>query len=245
MHAADRVRLPASGRGYQGQQLGQLTRRLRLQRGSDSMRGRSQRNRTVGRVLVLVVGANPVRPPSERWHHLMTRTGHYRYRRNRARVIRNSDTCAICGQPLNPDLRWPDPCCTVADHIVPIADGGHNNGAVRAAVTTAAIGSGGRSSKQIGTVGHGEWLWFPHSRSGFFRVYRSRGNWPRRVFPGSEGISPPLGRCPRPRQSRRGLLPLVDTRSEYSQLASASYSKYCRGAATDRSHPFAADSQVQ
>ena len=58
----------------------------------------------------------------------MARTGHYRYRRNRARVLRKADVCAICGQTLNPDIKWPDPWCVTADHIVPIADGGHNNG---------------------------------------------------------------------------------------------------------------------
>ena len=62
----------------------------------------------------------------------MSRTGHYRYRKNRRRIIRNADTCAICGQPLNPDIKWPDPYCTTADHIVPISEGGHNNGAIRA-----------------------------------------------------------------------------------------------------------------
>ena len=62
----------------------------------------------------------------------MSRTGHYRYRGNRRRVIRNADTCAICGQPLNPDIPWPDPMCITADHITPIADGGRNDGPLRA-----------------------------------------------------------------------------------------------------------------
>lgn len=61
----------------------------------------------------------------------MSRTGHYRYRRLRARVIANSDTCALCGKPLT-DLPWPDPYSTTADHVIPIADGGHNNGELRA-----------------------------------------------------------------------------------------------------------------
>jgi hypothetical protein len=39
---------------------------------------------------------------------------------------------AICGQPLNPDIKWPDPWCITADHNIPIADGGHNNGALQA-----------------------------------------------------------------------------------------------------------------
>ena len=61
-----------------------------------------------------------------------SRTSHRAYRRNRARVIRNADTCAVCGQPLNPDLKFPDPLSTSADHITPIADGGHNLGPLQA-----------------------------------------------------------------------------------------------------------------
>lgn len=61
-----------------------------------------------------------------------SRTSHRRYRTNRRRVIRNADTCAICGQPLNPDIAWPDPYCITADHIIPIADGGHNLGKLQA-----------------------------------------------------------------------------------------------------------------
>ena len=60
------------------------------------------------------------------------RTGHWIYKRNRRRVLRAATCCALCGQPLNPDLKWPDPWCTTADHIIPIADGGHNNGPLRA-----------------------------------------------------------------------------------------------------------------
>jgi 5-methylcytosine-specific restriction endonuclease McrA len=63
----------------------------------------------------------------------MARTGHWRYRRNRARVLRNATCCAICGQPLNHDLKWPDPYCVTADHVTPLADGGSNNGQLQAA----------------------------------------------------------------------------------------------------------------
>ncbi len=63
---------------------------------------------------------------------MWSRTSHRRYRTNRARVIRNSTVCAICGQDLNPDAVWPDKWCTTADHVVPIADGGDNLGPVRA-----------------------------------------------------------------------------------------------------------------
>jgi 5-methylcytosine-specific restriction endonuclease McrA len=62
----------------------------------------------------------------------MARTGHYRYRRNRARVIRNTTVCELCGGDLYPDLPWPHPLSTTADHIVPVSEGGHNNSALRA-----------------------------------------------------------------------------------------------------------------
>lgn len=71
----------------------------------------------------------PIRGASMTW----SRTSHRRYRSNRARVIRNSDTCAICGKPLDKSIPWPDPWCTTTDHVVPIADGGHNLGTLQAA----------------------------------------------------------------------------------------------------------------
>ena len=51
-----------------------------------------------------------------------SRTSHRRYRTNRARVIRNSTVCAICGGDLNPDIPWPDKWCVTADHITPVSD---------------------------------------------------------------------------------------------------------------------------
>ena len=51
----------------------------------------------------------------------MSRTGHFRYRKNRRRVIRDATVCAICGGDLNPDIPWPDPWCVTADHITPVA----------------------------------------------------------------------------------------------------------------------------
>jgi 5-methylcytosine-specific restriction endonuclease McrA len=49
-----------------------------------------------------------------------------------ARTGAEATCCAICGQPLNPDIKWPDPWCSTADHVTPIADGGSNNGPLRA-----------------------------------------------------------------------------------------------------------------
>ena len=64
---------------------------------------------------------------------MWSRTSHRRHRTNRARTIRNSDTCHICGQALNPELKFPHPMSTTADHLVPIADGGDNLGRLAAA----------------------------------------------------------------------------------------------------------------
>lgn len=44
---------------------------------------------------------------------------------NRRKVIAGASVCAICGQPLRPDLRFPDPLSTVVDHIIPVSKGGH------------------------------------------------------------------------------------------------------------------------
>ena len=44
--------------------------------------------------------------------------------RYRARHRATGSACAICGEPINYELRWPDPRCFVVDHIVPIAKGG-------------------------------------------------------------------------------------------------------------------------
>lgn len=53
-----------------------------------------------------------------------TYTGHRAYRRNRARLLAATDTCALCGQALHPDLPAGHPMSATADHIVPISRGG-------------------------------------------------------------------------------------------------------------------------
>ena len=44
---------------------------------------------------------------------------------NRRKVIAAASVCAICGMPLRPDLKFPDPLSTVVDHIIPVSKGGH------------------------------------------------------------------------------------------------------------------------
>lgn len=66
----------------------------------------------------------------------MSRTGGWKYRRNRERLHRlhrREDTCHVCGEWIDPDLTFPHPMSFSADHVVPIKDGGHNNGELRAA----------------------------------------------------------------------------------------------------------------
>lgn len=46
------------------------------------------------------------------------------YRRVVAQVAAEGTHCGICGQPLNPDLRYPHPLSTVTDHIRTLAQGG-------------------------------------------------------------------------------------------------------------------------
>lgn len=44
--------------------------------------------------------------------------------RHRARHRATQAACALCGEPIDYTLKWPDPMSFVVDHIVPIAKGG-------------------------------------------------------------------------------------------------------------------------
>ena len=48
------------------------------------------------------------------------------WERNRRIVIREEDTCWLCGQPVNKNLRGTDPLGPSVDHVVPLARGGSN-----------------------------------------------------------------------------------------------------------------------
>jgi 5-methylcytosine-specific restriction endonuclease McrA len=37
---------------------------------------------------------------------------------------RDGWTCGICDEPVNRDLKWPDPLSVSLDHIVPVSRGG-------------------------------------------------------------------------------------------------------------------------
>lgn len=44
--------------------------------------------------------------------------------RHRAVIAKGRPSCHICGQPIDYDLRWPDPGSFVVDHLIPLARGG-------------------------------------------------------------------------------------------------------------------------
>lgn len=54
----------------------------------------------------------------------MSHTGHRTYRRNRARLKRTATVCALCGQPIDPDLPPDHPMSFTADHRTPVSKGG-------------------------------------------------------------------------------------------------------------------------
>ena len=47
------------------------------------------------------------------------------YRRNRRRILASQSVCAICGRPVDKELKAPDPMSPTVDHIIPINKGGH------------------------------------------------------------------------------------------------------------------------
>lgn len=47
------------------------------------------------------------------------------YRRNRKKIIASQSVCAICGRPVDKELKPPDPMSPTVDHIIPINKGGH------------------------------------------------------------------------------------------------------------------------
>ncbi len=47
------------------------------------------------------------------------------YDRNKKKIYATQRVCAICGQPVDFRLKWPDPLSPTIDHIIPVAKGGH------------------------------------------------------------------------------------------------------------------------
>lgn len=55
------------------------------------------------------------------------------YRRKAARLKREGGDCAICGQPIDPDLYYTHGQSFTADHIIPLSQGGDLHGALQPA----------------------------------------------------------------------------------------------------------------
>lgn len=47
------------------------------------------------------------------------------FERNRKILLMTAEVCAICGQPLDRRYKYPHPLSATADHIIPVAKGGH------------------------------------------------------------------------------------------------------------------------
>ena len=44
---------------------------------------------------------------------------------NKKRIFSTQRVCGICGQPVDMNLKYPDPLSPCIDHIIPVAKGGH------------------------------------------------------------------------------------------------------------------------
>ncbi len=47
------------------------------------------------------------------------------YEKNRKKVLATQNICAICGKPVDKNLKSPHPLSPCIDHIIPISKGGH------------------------------------------------------------------------------------------------------------------------
>lgn len=47
------------------------------------------------------------------------------YKRNRKRILATQSVCAICGRPVDKELKAPHPMSPSVDHIIPLNKGGH------------------------------------------------------------------------------------------------------------------------
>lgn len=47
------------------------------------------------------------------------------YLKNRTKLMKVTEHCALCGKELNYNIKYPHPLAPVADHIIPVSKGGH------------------------------------------------------------------------------------------------------------------------
>ena len=85
----------------------------------------------------------------------MTRTHDTTYLHNRKHTFANSDTCWICGQYVDPNVKWPSPWFKTADHIIPVAQGGNNHGPLAVAHLACNRARGAARGKTIRPSRHG------------------------------------------------------------------------------------------
>ena len=53
-------------------------------------------------------------------------SNHYgRFEKNKKRIFATQSVCAICGKPVDFNLKYPHPLSPTIDHIIPLAKGGH------------------------------------------------------------------------------------------------------------------------
>ena len=45
--------------------------------------------------------------------------------KNRKIILKTRNTCAICGKPVDMNIKAPAPLSPVIDHIIPVSKGGH------------------------------------------------------------------------------------------------------------------------
>lgn len=49
------------------------------------------------------------------------------FKHNKALLIKTATKCALCGLPINKNLKYPDPMSISIDHIIPISKGGKSS----------------------------------------------------------------------------------------------------------------------
>lgn len=47
------------------------------------------------------------------------------YEHNRKKILASREICAICGQTVDKNLKFPHPMSATVDHIIPVSKGGH------------------------------------------------------------------------------------------------------------------------
>ncbi|STC97615.1 hypothetical protein [Corynebacterium renale] len=82
----------------------------------------------------------------------MARTGDTTYRKLRARTLAGDNLiCAWCNLPIDKTYRAPHPLSPSADHITPIAAGGHNHGPLQPMHLGCNKSAGAKGHRRTGT----------------------------------------------------------------------------------------------